>query len=176
MKDITAPAPDLSSLPTITGECSATAGVPTTHIIRDSLGNPIGTKIVNEPPTATDNCGGKILASTNDQRTYDEPGTYPVNWTYTDAAGNTATQTQTVVVTGPTGGLSITGPPVVAVHNPVGSSSCTVLISDIGAQMNTTVGGSCGGFEITRSVSPAEVDNTYAVGTTYTVVSTVTDG
>jgi uncharacterized repeat protein (TIGR01451 family) len=176
VKDVTAPAPDLPSLPTITGECAATAGVPTTVIIRDAFGNPIGTKVVNELPTATDNCGGKILASTNDQRTYDEPGTYTVNWDYTDAGGNAATQTQTVVVTGPTGGLSISGPPVVTVHNPVGSTSCGILISDIGAQMNTTVGGSCGGYDLARTVSPAEPDNIYNVGTTYTVVSTVTDG
>ena len=176
VRDVTTPVPDLPSLPTITGECSATAGVPTTVIIRDAFGNPIGTKVVNELPTATDNCGGKILASTNDQRTYEDPGTYTVHWEYTDASGNTATQNQTVVVTGPTGGLSITGPPVVEVHNPVGSSTCGVLISDIGAQMNTTVGGSCSGFDISRTVSPAAPDNVYNVGTTYTVVSTVTDG
>lgn len=176
VKDITAPAPDLTPLPTITGECSATAGVPTTVIIRDAFGNPIGTKVVNEPPTATDNCGGKILAATNDQRTYDEPGTYTVNWTYTDASGNVSTQTQTVVVTGPNGGLSITGPPVVVVHNPVGSGSCSIEIDDVGALMNTTVGGSCGGFDITRTVSPSAPGNIYTVGATYSVTSTVTDG
>ena len=62
---------------------------------------------------------------------------------------------QTVVVTGPNGGLSITGPPVVVVHNPVGSSTCSIEIDDVGALMNTTVGGTCGGFDITRTVSPA---------------------
>ncbi|HKG13177.1 MAG TPA: PxKF domain-containing protein [Pyrinomonadaceae bacterium] len=176
VKDITAPAPDLSSLPTITGECSATAGVPTTLIIRDALGNPIGTKIVNEPPTATDNCNSKTSGSTNDQRTYDEPGTYTVHWTYTDASGNTSTQNQTVIVTGPTGGLSITGPPVVVVQIPLGSSSCSIEIDDVGALMNTTVGGVCGGFDISHSVSPAAPGNVYNVGATYTVISTVTDG
>lgn len=176
VKDITAPVPDISPLPTVTGECSATAGVPTTVIIRDASGNPIGTKVVNEPPTATDNCGAKISASTNDQRTYDEPGTYTVHWTYTDASGNTSTQNQTVTVTGPNGGLSITGPPVVVVHNPVGSGSCSIEIDDVGALMNTTVGGTCGGFDITRTVSPAAPGNIYTVGATYTVVSTVTDG
>ena len=174
--DITAPVPDLSPLPTITGECTATAGVPTTVIIRDASGNPIGTKVVNEPPTATDNCGGKILAATNDQRTYDEPGTYTVHWTYTDASGNTSTQNQTVTVTGPNGGLTITGPPVVVVHNPVGSSTCSIEIDDVGALMNTTVGGTCGGFDITRTVSPAAPGNIYTVGATYSVTSTVTDG
>lgn len=176
VRDITAPAPDLSPLPTITGECSATAGVPTTVIIRDASGNPIGTKVVNEPPTATDNCGGKILAATNDPRTYDEPGTYTVHWTYTDASGNTSTQDQTVTVTGPNGGLNITGPPVVVIHNPVGSTECSIEIPDIGAQMNTTVSGSCSGFDITRTVSPAAPGNIYTVGATYTVVSTVTEG
>lgn len=166
VKDVTAPVPDLPTLPTITSECEATAGVPT-HV---------GTQVVNEPPTATDNCGGKLAGSTADPRTYDEPGTYTVHWTFTDDSGNTLTQEQTVVVTSPSGGLHITGSPVVTVHNPVGSTACSIEIDDLGALLNTSVSGTCSGFDVTRTVSPAVTDNVYAVGTTYTIVSTVTDG
>jgi hypothetical protein len=183
VNDVTAPVPNLSSLPTISGECTATAGVPTTVVITDQFGNPndhfghpFGTKVVNEPPTATDTCGGTISGATSDQRTYDEPGTYTVHWTYTDASGNATTQNQTVIITGPNGGLSITGAPVVSVHNGLGSTSCSIVLDDLTAVLNTVVSGTCNSFDITRSVSPTPVNNVFNVGTNYTVVSTVTDG
>jgi gliding motility-associated-like protein len=76
VKDITAPVPDIAELPAITGECSATATA----------------------PTATDNCKGKITATTTDPLTYSEQGIYTIHWTYDDGNGNTFTQTQSVVV------------------------------------------------------------------------------
>jgi len=94
VNDTTAPVPDLSTLPTITGDCTANAGIPTVII------TPTGPQTVMEPPTATDNCGGRIQAATNDPRTYQDPGTFTVHWTYTDASGNTSSQDQTIVVTG----------------------------------------------------------------------------
>ena len=51
-------------------------------------------------PTATDNCSGPITATTTDPLSYDQPGSYTITWTYTDAANNQATQTQTVIVEG----------------------------------------------------------------------------
>lgn len=176
VKDVTAPVPDLATLPTITQECSATAGIPTTVVVRDRFGNPIGTKVIFEPPTATDSCSGKVSGSTTDPRTYEEPGIYTVHWTYTDANGNTSTQNQTINITAPSGGLHITGAPVVTVHNPVGSTACSVEIGDIGAALNTSVSGTCNTVDITRTVSPAVIDNIYTVGATYTVISTVTEG
>ena len=94
VNDVTDPVPTLASLPTLTETCSVTAGVPTT------VNTPTGPVTVIEPPTATDNCGGLLSASTNDQRTYDVPGTYTVTWTYTDVGGNSVDQVQTVVVSG----------------------------------------------------------------------------
>ncbi|MEM9928957.1 MAG: hypothetical protein AAF840_03985, partial [Bacteroidota bacterium] len=51
-------------------------------------------------PTATDNCSGPITATTTDPLSYDQPGSYTITWTYTDAANNQATQPQTVIVEG----------------------------------------------------------------------------
>jgi large repetitive protein len=75
--DVTAPVADVTELPTVTGECSAT---------------------VSGVPTATDNCGGTIEGTTEDELTYTEQGTYTLTWTFDDANGNTSTQTQTVIV------------------------------------------------------------------------------
>jgi hypothetical protein len=148
--------PTLANLPNITGECSAVATV---------------------IPTATDSCSGLIGATTNDPRSFDEPGTYTINWMYTSADGvTTATQTQTVVVTAGSGTLTITGAPHVDVPITAGAPGCSVVISDIGATLNTNIGGSCASVDVTRTVTPAVVDNTYHVGTLYTVVSTVTNG
>ncbi|WP_343762902.1 HYR domain-containing protein [Gangjinia marincola] len=76
VEDTTSPVPDLTTLPTVTAECQVTLN----------------------PPTATDNCAGVIVATTSDPTVYDEQGEYFVNWIYTDNVGNTSTQTQTVIV------------------------------------------------------------------------------
>ncbi len=73
------PVPNVASLPTITRSCSATL-------------------LPADDPTATDACGGIVNGDTTSDRTYDVPGTYTVVWTYTDSAGHTATQNQTVVI------------------------------------------------------------------------------
>ena len=74
--DVTAPVADVTNLPDITGECSATATA----------------------PTATDNCEGSITATTTDPTSYSAQGTYTITWTYDDGNGNTSTQNQTVIV------------------------------------------------------------------------------
>ena len=48
-------------------------------------------------PTATDNCDGQIMASPD--VTFPITSDAVITWTYTDAAGNTATQTQQVTIT-----------------------------------------------------------------------------
>ena len=74
--DNEAPVPVLASLPAITGTCSVT---------------------VTEIPLANDNCDD--LAGVPDvPLTFTTPGTFTITWTYTDAAGNSSTQPQTVVV------------------------------------------------------------------------------
>ena len=75
--DQTAPVPNVAALPVIT--------VP-------------GCSVTLTPPTATDNCKGSITATTTAALTYTAQGTYTVNWVYADGNGNTASQSQTVVV------------------------------------------------------------------------------
>ncbi|PKO96045.1 MAG: hypothetical protein CVU14_11245, partial [Bacteroidetes bacterium HGW-Bacteroidetes-9] len=74
--DIIAPVPDVTFLPDISGECDASV----------------------TPPTATDNCAGIVTGTTSDPLSYASQGTYTITWIYTDGNGNTATQTQNVIV------------------------------------------------------------------------------
>ncbi len=75
--DVTAPVPDAASLPTVTGECAAS---------------------LSQTPTATDNCEGTIIGTTNDPLSYASQGTHTVTWTFDDGNGNVSTQTQTVII------------------------------------------------------------------------------
>ncbi|MFW0739220.1 T9SS type A sorting domain-containing protein [Flavobacterium sp. T12S277] len=77
--DVTAPVPNVATLPAITNSCAVlSAQIPV--------------------PTATDNCSGTITATTTSPLNYNTPGTYTITWKYTDVSGNTSTQTQTVQV------------------------------------------------------------------------------
>ncbi|MDN3644579.1 hypothetical protein QWY87_17825, partial [Lutimonas halocynthiae] len=79
VQDTGVPAPVVTNLPTLTGECSV---------------------VVATTPTATDGCAGVIVNGiTSDPTTYSVVGTYTITWTYTGANTNTTTQTQTVIVT-----------------------------------------------------------------------------
>ncbi|MEZ4931797.1 MAG: HYR domain-containing protein [Saprospiraceae bacterium] len=86
--DVTAPVPDVATLPDATGECSVTVSA----------------------PTATDNCSGAITGTTTDPLTYTTQGIFTITWTYDDGNGNTSMQTQTVIVDDVTA-PSITCPP-----------------------------------------------------------------
>ncbi|RKN81398.1 FG-GAP-like repeat-containing protein [Ulvibacterium marinum] len=74
---IAPPIPDMVALTEVRGECSAT---------------------VTAVPTATDNCAGTIIGTTDDPLEYDRPGTFTITWAYSTGNGNTSTQTQTVIV------------------------------------------------------------------------------
>ncbi|MCG3148821.1 MAG: hypothetical protein PCFJNLEI_02270 [Verrucomicrobiae bacterium] len=78
--DTTPPVPNVANLPILTNACSITLS----------------------RPTATDACAGAITATTSDPTNYTARGTHTVNWVYTDLAGNTATQQQSVVIDRPT--------------------------------------------------------------------------
>jgi len=77
VQDTMAPVPDVASLPTITGQCSAT---------------------IAAAPTATDNCVGSVTGTTADPLSYSAQGTYTVHWSYDDGRGNVSHQNQTVIV------------------------------------------------------------------------------
>lgn len=71
------PVADQTTLPTITGQCSAT---------------------VTATPTASEPCSSTtITGTTNDPTSYSAQGTYTITWSFAGANG-TSTQTQTVVV------------------------------------------------------------------------------
>jgi hypothetical protein len=77
LPDTTPPVPDLIPLPKIRSSRSIT---------------------VTTFPTATDNCSGKITATTTSPLSYAAKGTYTIVWVYTDAAGNVTRQNQTVLI------------------------------------------------------------------------------
>ncbi|WP_334113734.1 HYR-like domain-containing protein, partial [Paucihalobacter sp.] len=99
--DVTAPAPDVATLPNATGECSVTVTA----------------------PTATDNCSGAITATTTDPSTYNTQGTYTITWTYDDGNGNTSTQAQTVIVD------DITAPVPDVANLPNATGECSVTVT-----------------------------------------------
>jgi gliding motility-associated-like protein len=71
-----ATAPVAPVLPDVTGQCAAIVPV----------------------PVATDNCNGFVFGTTPDPLTYNTQDTFVVHWTFTDAAGNTTTANQTVII------------------------------------------------------------------------------
>ncbi|MCT4559892.1 MAG: HYR domain-containing protein, partial [Crocinitomicaceae bacterium] len=75
--DISAPVPNQASLAAITASCEVTSLT---------------------APTATDNCSGSVTGTHNVSLPITTQGTTVVTWTYTDAEGNSATQTQNVVI------------------------------------------------------------------------------
>lgn len=77
VKDITAPVPELQSLPDINGKCSVT---------------------ITDKPVAYDDCAGKIIATTKDPLVYRRQGTYTINWEFNDGNGNVRVQQQKVML------------------------------------------------------------------------------
>jgi hypothetical protein len=147
--DVTAPVANASSLPDVTGECSAT---------------------IPGPPSATDNCVGSITGATSDPLSYTEQGTYLVTWTYNDGNGNESSQTQKVIVKDVTPPV-LSVPPDVTAMTGAGATSCSTVVSDatIGSATATD---NCGVQSLVRSGVPS--GNVFPVGTT-TITYTATD-
>lgn len=77
IEDTQAPVPANTTLDTVFAQCSTT---------------------VSTVPTAQDNCGGTITATTTDPLTYSNIGTYTIAWEYADGNGNDVSQTQVVSI------------------------------------------------------------------------------
>ncbi|WP_394364699.1 HYR-like domain-containing protein, partial [Winogradskyella sediminis] len=75
--DVTAPVADAATLVDITAECEVTTLT---------------------PPTATDNCAASVTVTHDATLPISIQGTTVVTWTYDDGHGNTATQTQNVII------------------------------------------------------------------------------
>ena len=120
--DSTAPVADVLSLEGVTGECSAT---------------------ITTVPTATDNCNGIIVGTTSDLLTRTTQGTSTVTWTFTDAVGNTSTQTQDIVV------IDTIAPVANALSLPDVIGDCSVTISSY-----PTATDNCSGIIIGTTTDP----------------------
>ncbi|WP_144892802.1 DUF7948 domain-containing protein [Flavobacterium tiangeerense] len=75
--DTDAPIPDLTTLPTISGDCNTS---------------------ITTIPTATDTCAGTITATSSSPLSYILPGTYTIVWNYQDGNGNSVTQEQKIII------------------------------------------------------------------------------
>ncbi len=107
--DTTAPVPDATTLADVTAQCEVASLT---------------------APTATDNCGGTITATTDAAFPITTQGTTTVTWTYDDGNGNTSTQMQNVIIEDTTA-PSIACPstitsnsPIVSFANPTATDNC----------------------------------------------------
>jgi hypothetical protein len=138
-------APVVTLLPVITGECDAT--VPQAF--------------------AMDNCNGLITGTTSDPLTYSGEGTYFVNWTFTDAAGNISTAVQKVVID------DVTPPSLTCPRNIVVTANTTehgIAGAYVAFAANAT--DNCGTPTLTYSLPSG---NFFPVGT-YTITVMADDG
>lgn len=76
LSDDTPPVPVLKELPGITADCATTI----------------------LPPTAIDNCNGKIVGRTSSPIAFDGQGVHTITWIFKDSSGNTSTQSQQVII------------------------------------------------------------------------------
>jgi hypothetical protein len=137
--DTTPPVPDVATLPTVSGECSAT---------------------VTEIPTATDNCTGEIIGTTSDPLTYTEAGTHTIHWKFTDSNGNTTVQNQTVIVD--------TTPPVITLNGASTLTvECHTSFADPGATASDNCDGNLTNSISVSGTVNANAVGTYTL--TYTV-------
>jgi len=95
IKDVTAPV--VPVLADVTGECSATATVPST----------------------TDNCAGTVDGTTTDPLTYNTQGIHVIHWSFSDGNGNISTATQNVII------KDVTAPAVPILADVTGECSAT---------------------------------------------------
>ncbi len=122
------------------------------------------TSFTDPGATATDSCQGTVAVTSTNNVNVNVPGSYTVNYSATDSAGNTATATRTVNVVdtiAPT--LTLNG------ANPM-TVECHTSFTDPGA----TASDSCAG-DLTGSIVVTGSVNPNVVGT-YTLTYTVSDG
>lgn len=115
-------------LPVVEGQCSAQIGA---------------------APTAEDNCAGTVVGTTPDPLSYDQQGGFQVTWTFDDGNGNTAIQSQQVIVQDTLAPTVLTQPLSVEL-DASGSASITPAQVDAGSSDN------CSGVAL--SVAPNGFD------------------
>lgn len=105
--------PVVQPLDTVFGQCSASVPV----------------------AVANDNCSGLMNGTTSDPLSYNAQGTFTVTWTFTDAAGNSTTSNQIVVVDN---NLPLTPPVLPVIY---GECSATVPYPDLTSGCSGTITG-----------------------------------
>jgi trimeric autotransporter adhesin len=141
----TAPIPNITNLPNVNAQCSAT---------------PVA-------PTATSNCYGTITATTPTLFPITTPGTTIVTWTYNDGNGNTATQDQNII-------LNNTMTAIISGTASVCSASSTNLqVAITGGLSPYTVVYTNGtsNFTVNNYTSGSAIAVSPTVTTTYTLIS-----
>ena len=114
--DTTPPVADITTLPTLNGDCGFAITV---------------------APTATDNCNGTIDGDAGQSLpiVFSAMGTYTLTWTYTDSEGNTSSQQQTVII-------DDTTPPVPVVNPlPAITGECSAAVTTIPTATDNCVAG-----------------------------------
>lgn len=139
--DVIAPVANVTTLPDVTGQCSVTSLT---------------------APTATDNCSGSITGVHNAALPITTPGTTLVTWTYTDAKGNSATQTQNVVIADNTAPV-----PTIALL-PAVTAQCSVTALTAPAATDNCSGAITG---VHNATLPISTQGTTVVTWTYTDAS-----
>ena len=105
--DMTGPTPVEASLSALTGECSVTLVM-----------------AMAAAPTATDNCDVGTITGTTDAASFPITTNSMITWTFTDATGNTTTQTQQVTIT-----PDMTGPAPVEASLSALTGQCSVTLA-----------------------------------------------
>ena len=151
--DNTAPVADVATLSDITAQCSVASLT---------------------APTATDNCDGSITGMHNATLPITTQGTTTVTWTYTDAAGNTSTQAQEVVIDDVTDPV-LNAPPADVTVACLGDLPAMV---DLAWTDNCDGSGSTTGSDVNNGGGPITVTRTWtytdAGGNTATQTQTIT--
>jgi hypothetical protein len=127
--------PIVPALPTVTGSCGE-------NLVLPVPGGP-GTAFV-----VTDNCGGPITVTPNTPQVLSSVGTNVVQWTFTDASGNSTTVYQTGIVAR----LGFTG-----FYSPIGtvSNTCSTAVSaNWGRTIPIKFDFYCGTTKITSGPAP----------------------
>jgi len=138
--DVSAPIPNVSSLPAATVDCVT----PVTA------------------PTATDNCAGAITATTTDPLVYPTAGTYTIQWTYNDGNGNTSTQSQTVIADDQVGPVVSSCPANINVF--ANTSGCNAIVT----WTVPSATDACSGVGSSSSNNPGDIFTLGTTTVTYT--------
>ena len=123
--------PSVTSLPLITGECSATVPV----------------------PSVTDNCAGTVVGTTTDPLTYNTQGSFVVNWTFDDGNGNVVVIPQSVVVNDTTDPVAVCQDITLVLDGTTGLATITP------AQINNGSSDNCGTVNLSLSQTVFDCTN-----------------